>query len=1004
MLFSGATSGGGGGGVGEATLTTWTIEEKSGSGQTNIPIQIPVPVSATALPDTSCYKVYDSDGTTVLSCQEDNRARDNDTQVDRFGFVTALLPSLTANEKRQLTIKAAASTSPTAGTPITAAEIIATGYDCVLSIVSHDGVTYTASAAAALAASTWTNKTTACNFGKWLGRGSSQGLVDSFIVTAPFKNGGTPMPGNLCAFFDVSAFKANRAAVSGGNPIIGVQTFWWTEGANCDDSAGTDWWYDITATSGSNTQSFVGSSPSKTLTLSGNSTGSNVTASVPSGGTTFTIDSIGKVIDDGTSNAVIIGYTDANTVTVRINWATPMSGTTIASGNWKIYGVNHPYTAAFPMQEIWYGGALAITAKPNIESYLGAAWSDGTLTGGPASYFISTGMLLDYAQPASGITNSPYSQGSNPTGWILVGDERRAGGVLMGMPQTGGRADIAPVPGWDVNGIIRYDANGRAAMDAAATASALVTINYRDASTGKTMTMNNGLDYVTSAPLGTPVLPSKLGLNQWEPQKAHFPNLYLMPYLRTGRFFYLDRMQKKVFWLWAGVNTGYNGHQLSRTFCIDNEERGVGWTFRCLMQACLFTPNDSPAVLGMSKSHLLTAYTNQFTATNGLLFDGINVSYINNTGPGKTWATVGPRCNVVADHVAQWQCGYMMIQFFNNVRQGMGDANLLAYMDWNLTGLTSAVTSTDVNPYWCVPSYKVRLTDNAGAPITDWPTVWHCSATDPGGDGLNNRYMNGGAVTLSGLSGSITVTMPTGYFNNGGSFYVDGLIQDRGAASARGTAPNIVSGGSGYATNDIITLTVPDSNGRATATTKMQVKVTGQTGGVITSISIETPGCYTFNTPSNDGSFGGLGNGTSTQFSTTGGGTGATFDGVGDLSLKFGAAIITGVSGNVVTMNTSGTVFAPSGQSVTCYPFARTSIPNDASLRTPAPANGDNVGSITPGSLTAYTPLAGYEEYFDIQRNVMQMANQYSMTDAATALSFINTNYSGGFNSKWWVN
>ena len=1109
MLFSGAQGGGGGGGT---TLTPWTITEQGNGVQSNIPVEIFVPFSAVLNPDgsaaaypfpsTSAIRILDADGTTVLDCQEDNRSSDLNSEV-RGVMVTAMLPTLTALQARQLTVQKVATTSPATGTDITTAEVVAAAAsDCVATVDHNNGTTYTASMNDALAGSAWTNKTTVANDGKWRTGG---GLVTEWICSAPFKNGGTSAPNDLRFWLSVSAYKAQRTAVSGPNPIIGVKIKYWVSKSYAQVSSGySNDWFDLTVAAGSNTQSWVGSTPSKTLTLGANGgNGTITTATVNTGGTTFTANSVGMVIGDGTSAAVICGYVSADQVYVRLMSA--MSGTTITSGNWRIYGLGLEYGADLPQQEIWYGG-LTISARP-IDSTLGEAWNAGAGTGGPFTYLKACNVILPYTTAVADITNSVTqinSCGTNPNGWILSSGGSGlayAGDIYMYMPGTGGRDDIAPMPGQFVGGLIKNEANGKRKIFENAARRGCIPINWKDQNTGKPMLLNNGTNYVSDKAWSGTLLPTASSYNSsgiceqftpWAAQIAHHPDLEYLAWLLTGDFYWVDKRQSTIFWAWAANNPNYYGSGISRLACTSSELRGNMWNFRDLGLGIMMIPDRNPAVLGYTRSHLTTYYTNQFTATGSGTpgvspYPGINIGLINNTGPGDTYATVGFRDmgQGESDASSPWQLGYGSFAFFMLKGAGALTSDSSAFMTWFMVGLTGMSTDSNLKANWVIPAYRLVLKNQAGTYQNDWTNIYKNTACNPTQVGINKRNVTGTGITLSALSGAgITVTMPSGYFNNGGAaFYTDGMIIDLNATSLVGSGAPITpsvtttsansalpanggylvltntgantiyysltvgagtattgdtaltagstaqiradtstgvrmtylnyitasgsstlllqpigvnSGGTGYAVNDTITLTMSDSGGYMSVVTRAVVTVKSVSGGVITSVQVTTPGVYTATTPGTIGNFAQ----TASQFSTSGSGTGATFQ---YLTPHFGAAKITNVATHTLTLDTSGYTTGELSDTVYCYPFAQTGLVSNK-IKAPAPAVNDDDGSSSLGlSNSVPVPYTSYVEYSDIARQVAFLAEAQGFADGATANTNTAAAYAGGSQVKWKV-
>ncbi len=1112
ILFSGAPVSGPSPPVG-GLLTPWTVTNNTASPMTNVPVEVPIQFSPAGgshpFVSTSCIEVVDADGVTVLPVQEWGRYSDlNGPDLRGIHKLTVILPSLGASQTKQLTINQVLTTSPTTGTDITASEITATGFTLPVSIAYNTGTTYTADAATGLAASTWTNKTTASNKGTWVSGG---GFSTSYIVTVPFKNGGTAAPNNLTLWAEVTAYKAQRGAVSVGNPIIGIRCQYWIKSAYAQETGQINHWYDLSATCGTNSQTWNGSAPARNLTLStwtDPQSGQpapvntrNAQSVFTASGTAWTQDSVGQMISDGTGQAVINEYISATVVYARVT--TPFASTTVNSGTWRTWGVTQQFSSDIPPQEIWYGGSLAITSKPDIESFLGAAWNGSS--GGPFTYLRDCKMILPYTTPYTSITNSlaRLSVGTYPTASSIgyIGD------WTAYMPQTGGRDDIAPIPGQYVGPLIKWDANGRAKIAGNAVKSAMFPMWYIDENTGKSPQFNSGTDWYlsndnwtgTRLPQANRYITGTVDeITGAEFQVAHHPGIQTVPILLKGDFYYVEALQQQVFACFAFNNPGYQGYGVNRMFCNASELRGNAWTFRDVSASILFVPDAGNACLSYTRSSLQTILGNQFTATNSGTPDvpqypGNNIGLVNNTGTGKVYATSGYRAmgQGASTDVSQWQLGYLLFGLSLCKLQGMVTGDFDSFMTWAQEGLVGAAVNSNVNLNWYIPIYYGRTCTDTGTPVNGWADVYRWSSFDLY-NGSAKRLITGTGITLSGLSGSgITVTMPAGYFTTGGNNYIGCPVVDINAASVQ-VAPftvgtdafnsrayrqdvDVVSGnralptnsgcikvwntsannvyiklsigpstatasdtlvapgagvkfnvgsntylnyiatggygnitvfgsvGSGYVNTEVITIDLSGVSGAFSITTKAKLTVTdvGPSGDVI-AVTVSDPGLYIANTAGSIGTYEDM-----SQASTTGAGTGFTYKCMqagqvfgAEGSLRFGVGMVTGVSGNVLTIKTTGSW---RGGAINCYPFAQTGLVTNK-IQTGGPQVGDSNGPTT-GLNDPYlpTPYSGSYDYWQIAKNTAYMMNQFGYSNASTAYTNIATAYTGSSELIWRV-
>lgn len=105
---------------------------------------------------------------------------------------------------------------------------------------------------------------------------------------------------------------------------------------------------------------------------------------------------------------------------------------------------------------------------------------------------------------------------------------------------------------------------------------------------------------------------------------------------------------------------------------------------------------------------------------------------------------------------------------------------------------------------------------------------------------------------------------PFSFANTGNIRWIKGDFGANAITFALDNAPGVASGGTGYAANDLITL---DGGGGSAGGTPARLRVSGVSGGVITAVTVDFAGAYTTQPT-----------GTFAQASTTGAGTGATFN------------------------------------------------------------------------------------------------------------------------------
>ena len=817
--------GGGGGGSSDVLLSDATVVESTGSTQTSVPISLGVPLASGIVTGSNSLKVVDQDSGLPILCQEDSRASDL-TPAVRFTALTCIDPTLTANETKSLKIYTTAS-APSTGTDIAVSDITATAYDEPVSVTNINGVsgTWTASPLTALSSgnSGWVNATTPTVPGT---SRSGGGLATEYILFVPLTKSGTA-DAQLRAIFDVTCYKATRAAVSGGNPILSCRTDTIMENSYVQASSPVDDYYGITIGSAGAVLNLPNSTPSIALTLG--SVGPAGTVTVTAGSSLFTANSQGQVIANGTGVAVINGYTDATHVTANIY--TAFGSTTLGSGTYTLYGTNHPYGERYTSRGWW--GPSATPNPPTVDGggiYLGDAWNNGTLTGGPFAYVASTSLVMNYAVTpttcgATSLANL-NAMGTNPMSYQGGGQQFGAGGTNgnlgLYLEQSGEAPTIGVMTDWDVCGLIRYDANAAAIIFGNAKRWMTFPMAWRDSNTGKvTSPCNVGsppnctstVNYVIDGRFtGTKInQPSATSMVPWSPDGfAHDPEGFYTAYLLTGDYQWLENQQFYALNAWTGNDGGlvtqtpntaiqktvytnagnYNGSGGQNGY----QERGRTWALRTITNAALFTPDTTPSPLGMSKAILKDWLANEWVAPNG----GVSL-FVNDTGGSGHFATVGPRWTYNNNNgFSSFETGYATFALFHQYEQGMLDTNGVSFLDWFAEDQASKVNdTTDVVPqYTTHVQYFTNANVSASCPGT-YVSTWADTYTQTASFGQPGSYSKGlgrtpnTTLSLSSTSGSsITATLGGGGYFAAGAVYVGMWISTTDGGLAKITAVN----------------------------------------------------------------------------------------------------------------------------------------------------------------------------------------------------------------------
>lgn len=170
-------------------------------------------------------------------------------------------------------------------------------------------------------------------------------------------------------------------------------------------------------------------------------------------------------------------------------------------------------------------------------------------------------------------------------------------GVLKAMPTTGGRADLGPLPLYTAAWIISQNNDLRRYMLGWGEAAGSVPLNYFAKNESRWL---NVFDYPRLWLDGRcnpySICPTQFSEeNTWQPDTAHLPNLAFVPYMVTGRRYYLDRMEAISAWVasttWDALRR--QGTEVEMGLLYGEQLRGAAWGLREVVYASYISPDDT---------------------------------------------------------------------------------------------------------------------------------------------------------------------------------------------------------------------------------------------------------------------------------------------------------------------------------------------------------------------------------------------------------------------------
>lgn len=227
------------------------------------------------------------------------------------------------------------------------------------------------------------------------------------------------------------------------------------------------------------------------------------------------------------------------------------------------------------------------------------------------------------------------------------------------MPQTGGRIDIGPLPGWTAHYIVTQDPRAKTVMLGNSEQAGSFGIHYRDRTTDRPISLDT---YPNMTILGSSSFFPACGgdcSTPYTPDDSHQPSLAYVPYMVTGDHYHLEELH-----FWANWNLFYQGDHGGSQGLVTGvwvQIRATAWSLRTLGHAAFITPDTHPM-----KSYFVSKLTNNinYFNTNFALNEPTPLGYVANPlggGLDNSFATW-------MDDFLTWSVGHIVNLGFANAR------------------------------------------------------------------------------------------------------------------------------------------------------------------------------------------------------------------------------------------------------------------------------------------------------------------------------------------------
>lgn len=359
------------------------------------------------------------------------------------------------------------------------------------------------------------------------------------------------------------------------------------------------------------------------------------------------------------------------------------------------------------------------------------------------------GAVLGYDLTA-GVSEVTLAQDQSKLGEQGYADILGHAGINKYMPMTGGRSDIGPLPGWDVDWLVTQNAEAARFALVQEDVAGSIPWHMFDPTTRTYLTLDKYPTLWDDGRGGNSA--GTTGLTQmgnvkcgWYLDFSHQPGLSYLPYIMTGLRYYLDQLDAQATWteltIWPFPRQNGQGIVASSGVQI----RGGAWSLRELVEAAYINPDDAP----------LKPYFRRLVANNldYLLTEAKSA----HEGEAYGWFKVGDPYG----REAPWQQDFLASTITLAAEQGVPGAKEL--LTWEANYLAGRFLAGDkgLSPYDGI-SYQMQF----WKPPSDTPfQTWH----EIGAAIVANNWSGGGDRYHAGniayyysardvLSGIVTVT------------------------------------------------------------------------------------------------------------------------------------------------------------------------------------------------------------------------------------------------------
>ena len=360
---------------------------------------------------------------------------------------------------------------------------------------------------------------------------------------------------------------------------------------------------------------------------------------------------------------------------------------------------------------------------------------------GPA---LAAHLDTDYLQQARAV--SRYADVS-PTKKFLDGVSKEfrpmtRGDQTLRMGNAGAQPGIGPLPRWTSAYVVSGDERALKWMLANDDAVGSYSIHYRDAATGRPLSVRDH-PYVTliarphavraGGDYTRDLLPTCSGscANPHEFDIAHHPSIGYVSYLVTGDYYYLEEMQFTASYIQIWANPKYRDFDKGGLIDAQGQVRAQAWSMRSISDAAFATPDNDPTKASLVKhiDYIVDEYRRTYVEN-----DADNPLHVIDNYGAVIYSVGGQKRSAIGPWQADfftWAMGHLKEQ------DVAGASDLLRWLAvFPIGRMTEWRADTDSNYCWLVAStYALQIrASQGGANYSDLNTAY--AATHPNLVGL----------------------------------------------------------------------------------------------------------------------------------------------------------------------------------------------------------------------------------------------------------------------------